>query len=119
MEPLAGNRIITVTASDGTSTSTVSITVQVELVNNHRPIVDLNGPNVDGLDYSTSVNFNCLTPNRVSIAASSVNIIDNDTDGYINKIEISLNEESEDSLVLDLPNCSLPQDLAQTSCQIM
>lgn len=119
MEPLAGNRTIIVSASDGTSTSTVSITLQVELVNNYRPIVDLNGPSVDGLDYSTSVNFNYVQPNRVAIATPFVNIVDNDTDVFINKIEIRLNEESEDSLVLNLPNCYLPQGLVQTSCQIM
>ena len=118
-EPLAGNRTIIISASDNTSISTVSITVQVELINDHSPIVDLNGPLTDGLNYSTSVVFNYVMPNRVAIATPFVNIIDNDNDAYINKLEIRLNEESEDSLVLNLSNCYLPQGLDQISCQIM
>ena len=118
MEPLAGNRTITIAVSDSNSTSTVSITLQVELVNNHNPVVDLNGRNVDGLNYSTSINFNYVSPNRAAIATPLVTISDDDTDAYINKLEIRLNEESRDYLVLNLSNCTLPPDLAQTSCQI-
>lgn len=81
--------------------------------------MDLNGATVDGLNYSTSINFNYVVPNRVAIVAPNVNITDGDTDSFINKVEIRLNEESEDSLVLNLSNCSLPQGLPQISCQIM
>lgn len=118
-EPLAGNRTITISASDGSSASTVSIILRVELINNNIPIVDLNGPDMDGLNYATSVNFNHVVPNRVAIATPFVSISDGDTDAFINKLEIRLNEESEDSLVLNLSNCNLPQGLAQISCQIM
>ena len=118
-EPLAGNRTITISASDNTYISTVSITLQVELINDHNPIVDLNGPLMDGVNYSTSVVFNYVVPNREAIATQFVNIIDNDNDAYISKLEIRLNEESEDSLVLNLTNCYLPQGLDQISCQIM
>ena len=119
MEPLAGNRTITILTSDNTSMSSISITLRVELINNNIPIVDLNGPTMDGLNYLTSVNYSHVTPNRVAIAAPFVNISDGDSDAFINKLEIRLNEESEDSLVLNLSNCNLPQGLAQISCQIM
>jgi len=119
MEPLAGNRTITISASDNANTSTVSITIQIEIVNIYNPVVDLNGPNMDGLNFSTSINFDYVSPNRVAIAPMFVNITDNDTNAFINKLEIRLNEESEDSLVLNLPSCSLPQGHIQTSCQIM
>ena len=119
VEPLAGTRTITISASDDMSTSAVTITLQVQLVNNHNPIVDLNGPIMDGLNYSTILNFNYAMPNRVAIAAPNVHITDADGDAFINKLEIRLNEESEDLLVMDLPNCYLPQGLAQISCHIM
>lgn len=118
-EPLAGNRTITISTSDNTTISTISITLQIELINDHNPIVDLNGPLMDGLNYSTSVVFNYVMPNREAIATQFVNISDNDNDAYINTLEIRLNEESEDSLVLNLTNCNLPQGLDQISCQIM
>ena len=119
MEPMAGNRTITISASDDTSTSTLSITLMVELVNNHNPTVDLNGPTMNGMNYSTSVNFSYAVPNKVSIVSPDVTISYGDTDAFINKLEIRLNEEFEDSLIVNLPNCSLPQGVAQISCQIM
>ena len=115
---MAGNRTITISASDDILTSTLSITLLVELVNNHNPTIDLNGPTMDGLNYSTSINFNYAVPNRVAIVSPNVAITDDDTDAFINKLEIRLNEESEDLLVVNLPNCQLPPDVAEISCQI-
>ena len=118
MEPLPGNRTITISASDDILTSTLSITLLVELINNHNPIVDLNGPTMDGLNYSTSVNFNRVVPNKVAIVSPNVNITDGDTNAFINKLEIRLHEESEDLLIVNLPNCQLPPGVAEISCQI-
>lgn len=90
----------------------------VELVNIHKPIVDLNGPSMDGLNYSTSINFNFAVPNKVAIVSPNVNITDSDTNAFINKLEIRLNEESNDVFIVNLPNCQLPPGIAEMSCQI-
>jgi len=117
MESIAGNRTITISVSDGTSVATDSITIQVIIPNIHPPLVDLNGPNLDGIDYSTSVQFNYVTPNIVEIASPNVSVFDLDTNAFINRLEVSL--DGMDFLILDLPNCALPQDLDEISCHIM
>ena len=105
--------------SSNTSAATVSITVQVDLVNEYDPIVDLNGPNIDSIDYSTSVQFNYVSPNMVEIATPNVTISDRDSDAFISRLEVRLSVESMDSLVLGLPNCTVPQAVSETSCHIM
>jgi len=65
MGAVAGNRTVIISASDGTSVATVTITIQVEIGNEHDPVVDLNGPNIDGINYSTSVQFNYVTLNVI------------------------------------------------------
>jgi len=119
METIAGNRTVIISASDGMSVATITITIQVEIGNDHDPIIDLNGPNVDGIDYSTSIQFNYVTPNIIEIASPNVNVSDRDVDAFISRLEVRLNEESDDSLVLDLPNCTLPRSVSETSCHIM
>ena len=116
-EPLAGNRTITISVSDNNYTSTISVTVRVELINDNIPVIDLNGPLVDGLNHSAIVVFSIM-PSRQAIATPFVNISDNDNDAYINKLEIRLNEESDDSLVFNLTDCYLPQGVDQISCQL-
>jgi len=119
MEAVAGNRTVIISASDGISVAAVTITIQVEIGNEYDPVVDLNGPNIDGINYSTSVQFNYVTPNVIEIATPNVTISDRDADAFISRLEVRLNEESADSLVLDLPNCTLPQTVSETSCHIM
>ena len=119
MGAVAGNRTVIISASDGTSVATVTITIQVEIGNEHDPVVDLNGPNIDGINYSTSVQFNYVTLNVIEIATPNVTISDRDADAFISRLEVRLNEESADMLVLNLPNCTLPQAVNETSCHIM
>ena len=63
--------------------------VEVVLVNDNVPVVDLNGAQEPSLDYTTSVHY-ALPPARVAIASSMARLSDMDRDGRITTVWVSL-----------------------------
>ena len=88
-EPASSTRLVRVTVYQVSYNSSCSIPVDIVLVNDNMPVVDLNGLDVPGVDVnvSTSFNHNFLTRVRV---ASSAELADQDKDGRIQVINISL-----------------------------
>lgn len=67
-----------------------SIPITVQTINDHKPVVDLNGFNTDGINYTTSLTYRYQSLSNTSIAADSVHVIDNDSDATIVSMTVSL-----------------------------
>lgn len=99
---------------DGASAS-CSVTVEVVLVNDNTPVVDLSGPQDPSLDYSTTVTY-ALPPVRVTIASSMARLSDVDRDGSITTVEVSLTPGQQGDRILFQSVC--PVTIMATTCSL-
>lgn len=90
---------LSVTQNGGVPPS-CSVMVTVALINDNVPVVDLSGPAVPSVNYSTSVAYT-VPPQRVSIASPTARLVDLDSDSAITTVAITLSPGQQgDQLVL-------------------
>ena len=99
---------------DGVSAS-CSVTVEVVLVNDNTPVVDLSGPQDPSLDYSTSVTY-ALPSARVAIASSMAQLSDMDRDSSITTVEVLLAPGQQGDRILFQSVC--PVTIVATNCSL-
>ena len=93
-EPSSETRQIVLTVYQPSTNTSCLVLVTIQLVNDNRPVLDLNGPNKSGINYTTTVSYylysNNLFGNVVRIAPYDITITDDDADSRIISIELTL-----------------------------
>lgn len=83
-------RTVDVTIFQPMENSTCQISIDVSLINDNVPVVDLNGPEQLFQNYSTTVAYSYLSPNSVNIASSDAQIIDLDMESTVVSLMVEL-----------------------------
>ena len=104
-EPSSKPRQISLSVTDnGGSNSSCIVMVDVVLINDNVPVVDLSGVAGPTINYTTTVGY-AVPPQQVSIASPTAHLIDNDSNGVITMVNITLSQgQQEDQLVFH-PMC--------------
>ena len=112
-------RTIVVTVFQPMENRTCEIAIDIALVNDHIPMVDLNGPEQPLQSYSTALTYNYLSPNSVNIASSDAQIVDLDTESIISflELEVIVGQEG-DQILFDTNLCPLPVSTEVTTCYL-
>ena len=112
-EPTAGTRNITFIVSDGIDRSTVYTCVQV-IARNDRPVLDLNGNETDGVNFSTTF---IDSGGPVPITSQNVIIIDNDVNSTVAFFSITLHSPANGAMEMILfnPNDNLTCEYTTTT----
>ena len=98
-EPTEGTRHVSISVSDGRRDVTCVVSIEIVLVNDNVPEVDLNGPSVAGIDFSVDVLYS-MGGNSAKIAADAATVTD--ADGTIEQVDVVISDgESTDVLVVD------------------
>ena len=98
-EPTEGTRHVSISVSDGRRDVTCVVSIEIILVNDNVPEVDLNGPLVAGIDFSVDVLYS-MSGNSAKIAADAATVTD--ADGTIEQVDVVIYDgESTDVLVVD------------------
>jgi hypothetical protein len=104
-EPSLGIRMILFQVYDGLHYSNdLRGNLSIQLVNNNRPVVDLNGPTNNGFNYSTSLIYDYQTSARTKIASSDTTITDSDANSSIMTITVDL-VSHQDGDSIDIQYC--------------
>ena len=82
--------IVNITVVQYTDSTSCHIPLNVQLINDNIPAVDLNGPNRNGTNYTTSLRYNYKTTNSTSIVSNDATISDADVDSKIISITLNL-----------------------------
>lgn len=99
-------RSLTITVSSVSETKACSVAVTISPLNDHHPVVDLNGPTTPSINYTSSVNYSIFTVNRAALVSSDVIISDNDISDVVRSVEMELVMGREgDRLVLSEEVC--------------
>lgn len=105
-EPSSETRQISLTVYPPSASASCLVLVTIQLINDNRPVLDLNGPNKSGINYTTTVSYNHQSPAKVHIAASDSTITDDDVDSRIMSIELILSSVVEgDKILFDATIC--------------
>ena len=101
-DPTGGTRTVTFTVTDGHSNATCVQTLVVVTVNDNHPVVDLNGPSLQGSDYDARVLFSGISQ-HVAVAAKDATITD--ADGEMTELQLNiLNPRDDEKFVV----CGIP-----------
>ena len=71
-------------------TQSCSILVSVVLVNDNRPVVDLNGPSQPSINHSAVLNYNFLNQASVWVAARDATVSDLDANSRVESLQVDL-----------------------------
>lgn len=82
--------MVNITVDQYTYSTSCYIPVNVQLINDNIPTVDLNGPNVDGTNYTTSLRYSSKSTNSTPIASNDAIISDVDMDSKVISITLEL-----------------------------
>ena len=108
LEPTGGIRLVSFKVYDGRKVVECTRSIEVVTVNDNTPVVDLNGASVDGVDYSTRVDF--LSVDAVVVAPAAATVTD--ADGVITEVRLDVDDPKDDERFVV---CKLP---SATSCVI-
>ena len=112
-------RTVDVTVFQPMENATCQISIDISLVNDNVPLVDLNGPDQAFQNYSTTVTYNYLSPNSVNIASSDAEIIDLDTESTISSLMFELVAGQDgDQVLFDTNLCTLPVPSVSETCYL-
>lgn len=115
-EPSPNPRSLVITTTSATDTQGCAVTITISLQNDHHPEIDLNGPNVPTINYSTSLDYSIFTLNRAAVAADDASISDGDGGAVVWSVELVLvSGRVQNRLVLSETPCP---DNNETVCHL-
>lgn len=80
---------MSVQQTNGVTSGSCVVMVQLALINDNVPVVDLSGPQQSTVDYTTSVTYS-EPSSRISIASSMARVYDMDSNSRIASVSITL-----------------------------
>ena len=105
-EPCDTERLVFITIYQFSTNITCSISININLINDNSPVVDLSGPDEPTINRNTSLNFGYPYSNRVSISSENATVSDADIDSVIQNITVSFKQKKiGDRLILNPDIC--------------
>lgn len=101
-EPTSGTRTVSFTVNDGQTNVTCVKSLEVVVVNDNPPVVDLNGPSLPGIGYSTRVTYS-FSVQPIAVTASGATVTDLDGEITELRLEVASPQDDEGFVVCESP----------------
>ena len=112
-------RTVDVTVFQPMENVTCQISIDISLINDNIPVVDLNGPEQASQNYSTAVTYNYMYPNSINLASSDALIIDLDSENVLSSLIVELiTGQDGDTILLDTNLCPLHDPTESETCYL-